>query len=176
MDKSVLTLWDTSSETLSSATFELRIQDPEDEYSEITLIRNYESNHKLPFYEDPSEGIVGISEDGRSLVVVPVRTLRTLSKNHGRVAWDMWGKYATELWFPGCCSYHVLHSQVVYFSNQLSRTPTLEIYDFSRRLKRRKLGHNKAYPTRTIALEGIDPFHHHLFELTEGGVYADTVS
>ena len=157
--------------------------------------RNYESNHELPFREDPSKGIVGLKvSDKPRIFVVPVEALVSLSNTAkgGLVPWNEWGGHVKILSLPPkpLVSLHILHFQVVYVLKERvdeEMAPFVYVHDFSRRLVKaegkKTEEHGPLRPVedspdrpRRIRLGGeIDP-DEYWFDFTEGCVYAHPVS
>ena len=189
----MLALWNTSRKDYSKVAFEFP---PGVVPTLKSNPRNYESNHKLPFYEDPSKGIVGLAISGSpscDLLVVPVKALIMLSNmpgTSGAVSWRRWREHVTEL--RSHQTFYILHAQIVFVSNLLT-TPTLCIHDFSRRFEGEAQGDEiqsrggngplipMSYePTspRIITLnigDGVASLDYD-FQFTEGGVLAIPVS
>ena len=136
MDNSGLGLWDTfESDPQQKIKFEMDLG------KGSVLHRNYESNHKPPFHEDPSGGIVVLAltgaNGGRDLSIVCVRHLVALSNKSPKVSWK---KFAKPFWVYS--RFHVLHSRVVTWNNKAWQSTSkadgdhiyeLTVYDFVHR-------------------------------------------
>lgn len=88
--RKALMLWDTSS--MNAPGVELEFE-PTVIPTLAVCPRNYESNHKLPFCEDPSRGIVGLTISNAGdidclMIVVPVKALVSVSREfESKVPW-----------------------------------------------------------------------------------------
>ena len=191
-----LKLWDTSRYPHKPVRFKV---DRSFDTAMATVYRSFGSIRELPFQEDPSKGIVGITieKDGDIawyLLVVPVIVLITLSKKHERVSWDEWRGHVTELRLPEGRGFSVLHSQVVHvFGEVEDGTLTLNIHEFARRFEEVKrpggeihsgrdplvpVPYDPSRPSYKIRLQGMNAseYNPRYLLFTEGGFYVDPVS
>ena len=183
-NKSELALWNTLNKRPSPVRFETECPLTPD----TRLDRSRESNRGLPFYGDPSKGIVcvGIPRDRflcAAVLVILARDLIALSKEsqNGTVQWSQWRGKVTDLENLST-SFCVLHSQVADVRE--NNTLVLYIYDFSRRFERKNGGGPLVLSRLTpktpkkieLRHEGMEHHSQYTFGVTEGGVYAILVS
>jgi hypothetical protein len=157
-------------------------------------VYDYEMNHVLPFYEDPSSGsvVVGIYTEHplvksviRQALMVPVKVLAGFASKMGTiefVPWQEWQKFATPI-EPDLISSPsgILHSRVLSvhpISETYRSTSMVRICDFSLgSRRRRKPERDMVLPPYAVLEFPLDShFHGSSFEFTEGGVLVTTVS
>lgn len=116
-------------------------------------LRNYETNHALPFHDGPSMGIAAFAAYSNvtattQALAVPVGTLASFARGIGaaeRVSWQEWLPFATPVELPLVFRPHpsILHSRVLSVrraDNSSTPRSVLQVHDFLLRSSRRKVG------------------------------------
>jgi len=162
---------------------------PDHVYSNVDRsVRNYETNHTLPFHECPSMGIVGfVARVGhpvtklmiRKALILPVKTLASFARRIGTtsyVPWREWQDLVIPIELPLAPLHtHVLHSQMLSIGaadNSPGSTSILRVWDFSLHSRRQAQDDPSApfppYAVREIQLDA--DYHNSSFDFTGGGV------